>query len=95
MAKKKETIFKEKVFDRLGEIPGIYYRKIQQVAIRGTLDIIICFRGKFFAWELKIGDNTLDPLQEYEANWIREAGGIARAVTPENLEEAIQELYNA
>jgi hypothetical protein len=95
MAKKPETRFKEKVFDRLDLIPGIYYRKIQQVAIRGTLDLILCYRGKFFAWELKVGDNTLDKLQAYEANWIKEAGGVARAVTPETLDEAIEELLNA
>ena len=95
MSKQKETLFKEKVVKRLAKIPNLYCRKIQQVSIRGTLDLIICYRGKFFAWELKVGDNKPDNLQQYEISWIQEAGGIARVVTPDNFEESLKELLNA
>ena len=80
MAKKPETKFKEHVIDRLKVIPGLWAEKIQQVTIRGTPDLLLCFRGWFVAWELKVGDNVPDPLQEYKLLCIQEAGGVARAV---------------
>ncbi len=92
MAKKPETLFKERVQKRLDAIPRLYYVKIQQVARRGTLDMFICYRGIWFVWELKVGKNKMDALQEYEAAWIREAGGIVREVTPENFEDCLKEL---
>jgi hypothetical protein len=96
MAKKPETIFKEKkVCPALDKIPKLYYTKIQQVAIRGTPDILICYNGKFFAWELKVSKNKASGLQNYEIYKIKRAGGIARVVTPATLEEAIQEILDA
>lgn len=95
LAKKPETRFKEKVYEALDKIPRLYYTKIQQVAIKGTLDIIICYDGKFFAWELKVGKNKADGLQNYEIYKIKRAGGVARVVTPATLEEALQEILNA
>lgn len=94
MATKPETRFKEKVYKRLRQIPGIYFTKIQQVAIRGVLDLHIGYKGKFLAWELKVGNNKMDPLQAHEASKIRGAGCIARVVTPETLDEAMEELLN-
>jgi hypothetical protein len=49
--------------------------------------------GFFVAWELKVGKNPLTELQQYNLKRIREAGGIAREVTPDNLEEAMEELW--
>jgi hypothetical protein len=48
-----------------------------------------------FAWELKVGKNKADKLQLFKLDCIKQAGGIARVVTPETLEEAIEELLNA
>ena len=89
---KPETKFKKKVYSLLDEIPGLWYEKIQQLAIRGTPDLLICYRGKFLAWELKVGDNEADALQAYTLGRIKEAGGIGRIVTPSNLSKCIKEL---
>lgn len=90
-----ETRFKEKVQRRLKKLPLVWFVKIQQVAIRGIPDILICANGKFIAWELKVGNNNLTALQKYNIEMINKAHGIAREVTPENLEERLEELCQA
>lgn len=72
----------------------MWVEKIQQVAKRGDPDLIICYRGFFFAWELKVGSNKASPLQEHVLQAIRLAGGSAWVVTPDNLEECIKDLDN-
>lgn len=84
MAKKPETILKEKVLDDLKALPNAYSKKIQQVAIRGTLDLILCINGKFVAIELKSGNEQPDPLQQYEIEKILKAGGMVFVVNPMN-----------
>lgn len=85
MAKKKETAFKERVLKYLKTIPNLYVRKINQVALRGMPDILICYKGHFIAIELKVGNNKADPLQEYDLEMVRVAGGTAFVLTPENF----------
>lgn len=89
-----ETRFKQKVLTRLRAIPNLYVVKIQQVSVRGIPDIIGCYRGIFFAWELKVGKNKVKhgSLQWLNLELIRKADGIAREVRPENLDDCIQEL---
>jgi hypothetical protein len=89
-----ETKFKMKVQSRLSQIPGVWHVKIQQVALRGVPDMLICYKGKFFAWELKTLKGRVSDLQRYVLNNITKAGGIARVVTPDNLDECIEELLN-
>jgi hypothetical protein len=84
-----ETRFKMKVQRLLDQIPKLYHQKIQQKAIRGTLDLIICYRGYFINWELKTDDGHLSALQIREIAKVRNAGGIAMVVTPSNLQESI------
>lgn len=96
MAKQPETKFKEKVINNhlkpLQNRGLIAFDKIQQLAKRGTHDIYICAGGAFVSWELKVGDNTLDPLQSYSRYKIKKAGGLVREVRPDNLEECLAEL---
>jgi hypothetical protein len=89
-----ETRFKMKVQSRLSSIKELWHVKIQQVALRGVPDMLICYKGKFFAWELKVGRNDVTQLQKYVLDNIKTAGGIARVVTPDNLDECIEELLN-
>ena len=89
-----ETKFKQKVLAKLKAIPGLYYIKVQQVSVRGIPDVIICYHGKFVAWELKVGKNKVKTgsLQEYNLNLIKKAGGVAIEVTPQNFEQSLKEL---
>ena len=89
-----ETRFKQKVLARLKAIPDIYFIKIQQMALRGHPDILICYKGHFIAFELKIPPNKVKggSLQWLNIELIRKAGGIAKEVTPDNFEESLKEL---
>lgn len=91
----KETKFKEKVISRLRSIKGIWFVKVQQVAVRGTPDIIGCYQGKFFAWELKVLGNKPTQLQQFTLDKITQASGIARTVYPETLDECMEELIGS
>ena len=91
MAQKPETRFQERVKRRLIKVPNLWLVKAQMVAIRGIPDILFCYRGNFFAWELKVGDNKASKLQAWRIQEIRKAGGHARVVTPENFEQAFKE----
>jgi len=88
----KETRFKTKVVTLLKSIPGLWIVKAQQVSIRGTPDLLICANGHFVAWELKVGANDLSDLQRWNLANIKKAGGVARMVTPENLDECLEDL---
>jgi len=79
---------------KLENIQDLYFVKVQQVAVRGIPDVLICYKGKFIAWELKRGKNKVKPksLQWLNLYNIDKAGGIAREVNPENFEEMLSEL---
>jgi hypothetical protein len=94
---KPETRFKNQVYQKLLALAArtdepMWVEKIQQVTIRGTPDLMICFRGNFVAWELKTNEGKLDTLQKYKLDRIEKSGGIARVVSPATLDQHIKEL---
>lgn len=64
----------------------------------GIPDKIICYRGRFIAWEIKRSQADADKdrqghaLQRWIKEKIQEAGGIARTVYPENFKECLEEI---
>ena len=93
MAKKPETLFKERIRPKLKKIPHSWWEKIQQVGIRGTPDFLGCVCGVFVALELKKDEKSkIDPLQVHKLKLIANAGGVAFVVSPENWEEVYAEL---
>lgn len=85
MAKKPETIFKEKVQKFLKTLPNTWQVKIQQRVLRGIPDMLLCIKGQFVAMELKKSrDTEPDTLQGYYLDQITRAGGAALTVYPEN-----------
>jgi hypothetical protein len=89
--KNPETKFKEKVIKDLRTLKPIWFSKIQQVAIRGIPDILLCIRGNFIAIELKV-DAELTELQHYNLVNIQKAGGWSYDVTPKNWKQIFQKL---
>jgi len=83
---------------RLNEIPDLYHFTKEALSIRGIPDIIGCYRGRFFAWELKRSEAEANKktgrivLQKYVLNKITQAGGIGELVFPENFEQKMEEL---
>lgn len=92
MAKKKETVFKEKVAGALETLPNTFYEKIQQVAKRGTPDFLCCIAGRFVAIELKTDTGIPDALQEYKLKRIAGAGGVGIIMTPMNFSATFDAL---
>lgn len=78
----------------LREIPDLWVVKTEQRSIRGIPDLLICYKGKFVAWELKTNDGVTDVLQDFTLGKITQAGGVARVVQPRNLEKHVQELLD-
>ena len=90
-----ETRFKIQVQARLRKLPDCWYFKVNQRALRGIPDIIGCYAGVFFALELKVGTNKVDPLQAHVLDLIKQSGGFAAVVYPSNLDQIIGELHAA
>lgn len=84
MAKKPETLFKERVLDDLKTLGNTWFVKVQMVAVRGIPDIILCINGNFIAIELKDVNGKLDPLQEWNLNSIARAKGVGIVSTQKN-----------
>jgi penicillin-binding protein-related factor A (putative recombinase) len=83
---------------RLDAVPNLYYFVKEALALRGIPDIIGCYQGRFFAWELKRSKKEAQKktgrivLQRHILKIIRKAGGIGEVVHPDNLEEKLEEL---
>ena len=85
---KPEKKLQDKAIDYLKE-KKIYY--INQFgngwSAKGAPDLIVCIRGKFVAFELKVGENDLQDDQKIHRLRIRRSGGLHYA--PYTLEEFI------
>lgn len=93
MAKQPETLLKERVLADLRALPSVYVVKIQQVAIRGTPDILACIAGRFIAIELKRDEKEKPaPIQRYALAKISNAGGLSFVVHPLNWPGVLAEL---
>lgn len=91
--KKGETVLKERVLKRLKNIPNVWAEKIQQVAIVGTPDLLLCVAGRFVAIELKASGGRVSGIQLHKLEKIRMAGGAAYVLTPENEDQVIRAIY--
>jgi penicillin-binding protein-related factor A (putative recombinase) len=88
------------VISVLKDIDNLYYFVKEAAAIRGIPDLIICYKGRFIAWELKRSEKVAltwrdgHELQKYNIKKICDSGGIARVVYPENFKDSLEELLN-
>ena len=88
MARKPESLFKDRVRRDLETLPKIWFAKIQQVVIRGTPDFVVCLNGYFIALELKSSPKAkISAMQEFVIDRIHKAGGVAYVVHPDNWDE--------
>jgi Holliday junction resolvase len=86
-----ETQFKTKVMRKLKEKGGFWY-KTSDKFVRGIPDILGCFKGKFYALELKVGKNKATDLQKYTVDEINENEGKAYVVYPDNFPEVLESI---
>ena len=95
MAKKPETIFKERFQRELDKIPSSWWLKTQLISTVGIPDILGCVGGTFVALELKRDmkeANKKHSLQRHIIGRINLAGGFAAFAYPENSKEIIAEI---
>lgn len=93
MPKKPETLFRERVTPLLKALPFTCVLSIQQVAIRGTPDMLLCIAGHFVALEFKKDERSQPTkLQRHTLEKIERAGGSAFVVCPENWDRIYSHL---
>lgn len=83
----KEKTITNQILKYLKSLPGCFAFK-EHGGLYGTSgipDIIVCYKGKFVAFEVKTEKGKLSKLQEITIEKIRKANGRAFKVT--NLEE--------
>lgn len=89
-----ETKLKIKIFKILKTIEGLWFVKVQQVGIRGTPDVLLCYKGRFYAFELKKDSRArASAIQLYNIEKIQEAGGIGYIVYPGNYLEVLEDCF--
>ena len=74
-----------------------YVVKIVSATKAGVLDVIVCYKGRFIAFEVKTPDTKDDTsdLQEYNINEIIKNGGLAYVVWElDQVKEIIKGLEN-
>lgn len=71
-----ETKLKNKVIQFVRKhYPEAWMYKAADRFTSGIPDLLICWKGGFYAIELKVGFNKATPIQEYVMREIRRAGG--------------------
>jgi Holliday junction resolvase len=58
----------------------------------GVPDIVISYKGRFFAIECKAGNNTPTPLQQREIKAINDSGAVAIVVNEDNIDDVAKIL---
>lgn len=84
---------KDVIKKRLAEA-GVYFFMPRGTVYgrRGVPDVVGCMNGRFFAIEVKSGQNKPTKLQSMEHDAIRAAGGVALVVNEANLGTFMDEL---
>ena len=99
VAQKPETLFKQRVQKDLDKLENTWHCKIDQRALRGIPDMILCTNGLFIGIELKKDMRSAtskapgNKLQKWCREVIRKNGkGIAFIAFPENWEEIYRKI---
>lgn len=84
MSQKPESVFRKRVRAAITELKYTCMIPIQQKAIRGVPDFLLCVNGAFVALELKsTGNCEASKLQRFWLNEIHRAGGVGIVTCPE------------
>lgn len=91
---KPETRFRVNTVDPfLKTLKNTYSMSVQQVAIHGDPDKLLCCWGRFVALELKKSiDESPRKLQVFKLGELERCGALSLVVAPENWNEVKQEL---
>lgn len=90
-----EKVFENKIKAYLKSI-GAYFIKTHgdRFSRVGTPDIIACINGHFVAVEVKATNGRPSELQKYHINQIKEAGGFAVILYPDEFDDFKKTIQN-
>lgn len=91
----KEKDLIAKISNYLKSVNDLFFWKEHggQYGTAGIPDLIVCYKGKFIAFEAKVGKNKATPLQDATIKRIIKAGGYALVVrTLDEVKEIIEAL---
>lgn len=91
----KEKDLIAKISNYLKSVQDLFFWKEHggQYGTAGIPDLIVCYKGKFIAFEAKVGKNKATPLQDATIKRIIKAGGYALVVrTLDEVKEIIEAL---
>lgn len=77
------------------ESRGIYHLNLYGDGFsgKGKPDLLVCIKGLFVAFELKVGENDLQDDQKLHRIWIRRSGGLHYApYTFDEFKNIVEEL---
>jgi hypothetical protein len=97
MAQKRETVFRKRVRLDLTRLARKYngklwFEAIQQKAIKGSPDFMLCAMGQFIGLELKDYDGIISRIQDAKMSAILEAGGLALVADPGNWANTLKTI---
>lgn len=93
MAQKPETKFRQNtVRPFLLRLKNTFFEPIQQKAIHGSPDFVLCVHGRFVSLELKDVKGSVSKLQEYKLERVRETGGVRIVASKLNWQEVKKQL---
>lgn len=93
MSQKPETVFRNgQVRPFLKTLKNTAFFPIQQLAIIGDPDFMLCCFGIFVALELKASGGKTRPIQQRKLDEVTRCHGISIVATPENWNEVKNKL---
>ena len=78
-----ERAITKQIMYYLNRLSGSWWLKVHGGPFQktGVPDILGCYRGRFFAFEVKAPDGRTSAKQDHEIQRIRDAGGVVDVVT--------------
>ena len=91
----KESQLIQSIRKYLATLPECFFWKEHggQYGTAGIPDIIVCYKGRFYGLEAKVGKNQPTSLQAATIEQIRHAGGVAAVVR--SVDEVKEIMNNA
>jgi len=76
-----EAALQARILKHLDDLPRCWAVKFPGVLRRGVPDVLVCYRGRFVAIEIKRPGQSPTKLQCAVIEQIQDAGGVAKVVT--------------
>lgn len=93
MAMTPEVKVKKVVVAQLKALGAYYFYPVTSgYGASGVPDIVVCYKGLFFAIECKAGTNKPTPLQQKNIDQINACGGHAWVVNESNMHSVADQL---